>query len=106
LNEHDLRRQALDAIGPSTRASIRAALTASLGSPSGDDVADLFRGARDAARREHVAPALLVDIIASTWSDVADSAGIPAAERGDRLAAILTHAIASVMDRSHPNRTT
>lgn len=98
LNEHDARRLALGAVASSTRASIRAALGASLSSPASDATAELFRSAREWARRERVAPADLIAIIETAWAEVASAAGMPAAERGDRLATILTHAIAWVIE--------
>lgn len=102
MNEHDARRLALGAVAPSTRASIRAALGASLSSPVSGATAELFRSARESARRERVAPADLVAIIETAWGEVASAAGVPAAERGNRLATILTHAIAWVIEGESP----
>ena len=64
----------------------------------------MFRAARDAARRERVAPERLVEMIAATWQELADGASIPPDERADRLATILAHAVASVVDAEDPNR--
>jgi hypothetical protein len=102
VTEHDPRRPALDGVPPSTRASIRAALVRSLVSPLDDDVGELFRVARESASRERVAPPQLVEMIASTWAELAGAAGIPMAERGDRLAVILAHAVASVLAGEEP----
>jgi hypothetical protein len=103
VNETHSRRPALDAVPPSTQASIRAALARSLISPPFDAAAgELFRTARESARRERVTPAQLVDMIISTWRELADAVGIPPDERADRLAAILAHAVASVVDAEDP----
>lgn len=104
MNKHDPRPPALDAVASSTRASIRAALAASLVSPASHGAAELFRSARECAQREQIAPAVLADILRSSWAEVADSADIPTDERGDRLAAILTHAIAWVLEAENPKR--
>ncbi len=104
MTEHDPRRLALDAVAPLTRASIHAALAASLASPATNDAAEMFRSARESARREGVAPADLVSIIVMEWTDVATAAEIPAAERGDRFATILTHAIAWVIEGEKPKQ--
>ncbi|HEX6052973.1 MAG TPA: hypothetical protein VFZ21_27085 [Gemmatimonadaceae bacterium] len=98
MNEHEPRRPAPNAVAPSTYAAVRAALTASVSAPASDSTAELFRAARESARRERVAPADLAAIIASVWADVATTAGIPAAERSERLATILTSAIAWTVD--------
>jgi hypothetical protein len=94
----------VDAIPPSTQASIRAALARSLVSPSSDGSDELFRAACESARRDRVAPAVLVDMIIATWQELAEAAAIPPDERADRLAAILAHAVASVVDAEEPNR--
>ena len=94
----------MDAIPPSTQASIRAALARSLVSPPSDGAGELFRAARESARREQVAPERLVDMIVATWQEVADAAGIPADARADRLATILAHAVAFVVDAEDPDR--
>jgi len=98
------RRLAVDAIPLSTQASIRAALARSLASLPADGAGDLFRAARESARRERVAPEQIVDTIIATWQELADAAGIPPDERADRLATILAHAVASVVDAEDPNR--
>ena len=98
------RHLAVDAIPPSTQASIRAALARSLAALPSDGAGELFRAARESARRERVAPERLVETIIATWQELADAAGIPPDERADRLAMILAHAVASVVDAEDPNR--
>lgn len=98
------RRPALDAVSPSTQASIRAALAHSLTSPLSDGTDELFRAARESVRRERVAPEQLVDMIVSIWDELADDARIPPDERADRLAAILAHALASLANAEDPKR--
>lgn len=104
MTEDDPRPPALDAVAPSTCASIRAALAKCLDSPPNDGAVELFRRARESARRENVLPEQLVEIIMWTWTEVADATGVPPAERGDRLALILSHAIASVLEGEGPKR--
>jgi len=94
----------LDVVSPSTQASIRTALARSLTSPPSDGALELFRSARESARQERVAPERLVDMIVSTWDELADAAHIPPDERADRLALILAHALASLADAEDPKR--
>lgn len=99
MSQHQPRHRA-PSVPHGTLSSIRAALAASLSRVPEREAAELFRAARDAARRDGVSPAQLIEIITSTWDELADAARIPPVRRADRLAEVLTQCLEAIAAES------
>lgn len=81
-----------------TAAAIRAALAHCLDGPRGAAESRLFHEAREAARREGIRPEQLVELIQSTWSELADAAGLTEHLRDEELANALARCLEAMRE--------
>lgn len=102
MTAHEPRDPPLNHVPHATVAALRVALarcvSASADSGAANEVGELFRAARATAQREQVSSAQLVEVIVATWGELAEAAGIPAADRADRLASALSRCLEAVLN--------
>ena len=98
MTSHEPRRAVSQSVPADTLRAIRTALAHCLMSAPDKDVSALFREARLAAQRDQVAPDQLVEVIMSSWYELAEATGMPAERRADELSAALTRCLEAILD--------
>ena len=98
MTSHEPRRSALQSVPAETLGAVRIALARCLSSAPDAEVAEAFRQARLAAHRDGVPPARLVEIILSTWGELAEAVSLAPERRADELSEALARCLEAVLD--------